>query len=84
MNGRNSSTEFFLGGRLMDEQIVSKRLKMALEIRNIQQKEFAKKTGLTAVTVSRYVNGGRQPNANNIIVICKTLGISADWLLGLI
>jgi transcriptional regulator with XRE-family HTH domain len=63
--------------------IVSNRLRTALQIRNLSQKQFAQKLGITEVTASRYINGTRTPNANVIAKICKTLNISADWLLGL-
>ena len=63
--------------------IVSNRLRTALQIRNLSQKQFAQKLGITEVTTSRYINGTRTPNANVIAKICYALNISSDWLLGL-
>lgn len=59
------------------------RLVLALDIRGMQQKELAEKSGLTEVTISRYISGSREPKAVNIIKICKALCVSSDWLLGL-
>lgn len=59
------------------------RLQQALRLRNMNQKDLAKRIGVNEVTMCRYVKGTRTPNANVIIRICKELNISADWLLGL-
>ena len=59
------------------------RLKHALDIRCISQKDFAKRIGVTECTISRYVNDERLPKADMVVVICRNLGISSDWLLGL-
>lgn len=60
------------------------RLKLALDLRNISQVKFAEMIGINAITLNRYIKGTRTPNANVIVKICKTLNISADWLLELI
>lgn len=62
---------------------IGERLVLALDIRGMQQKELAEMSGLTEVTISRYITGSREPKADNIIKICKVLCISSDWLLGL-
>ena len=68
----------------MLHQTIGDRLKYSLVIRNMKQREFAKKIGVTEVTISRYINNERQPNADMIILICRALGISSDWLLGML
>ncbi len=60
------------------------RLKLSLKIRKMTQKEFAERLDMTEPTISRYIKGTRQPNADTIVAICRVLGISADWLLGMI
>ena len=60
------------------------RLKKCLELRNMKQKEFAKKLGVTECSISRYINDERQPKADMIVNMCRVLGVSADWLLGMI
>lgn len=59
------------------------RIRYSLEIRDMKQKELAKLIGLSEVTLSRYVNNEREPRVKSIVAICKALGISADWLLGM-
>lgn len=68
----------------MINQTIGDRLKYSLKIRNMKQKEFAEKIGVTEVTISRYINNERQPNADMIILICRALGVSSDWLLGML
>lgn len=60
------------------------RLKRLLILRNMTQREFAKKIGITECAISRYIQNERKPNYEILVKICKTLNISADWLLGLI
>jgi antitoxin component HigA of HigAB toxin-antitoxin module len=60
------------------------RLRYALDSRGMKHNHLAKITGLTAPTISTYVNGQRTPRADHIVVICKALHISADWLLGMV
>ena len=62
--------------------MIGKRLKVAMESRDINQRQLSIMTGLTEATISRYVNCERG-NFKNLIILCKTLGVSADWLLGL-
>lgn len=60
------------------------KLKMVLEEKGLLQKDLSDKTGLTETTISRYINGSRTPNIENLYLICDALDIKADWLLGLI
>lgn len=59
------------------------RLTHALEMRGMTQSELAEKTGITEVSISRYINDLRTPRVSQVIALCKELNISADWLLGL-
>lgn len=61
----------------------SSRLKKALEIKGMSQSELARRTGLTVVTISRYVNLYREPTAYALRKICEVLGVSSDYLLGI-
>ena len=49
----------------------------------LNQKEFAASLGLSPVTLSHYENGKREPDLDTLCAICKTLNISADYMLGL-
>jgi len=70
-------------GESMIYQTMGDRIKLALEMRNMKQKELAKRVGMTEVTISRYITGDREPKADAIIAICNALCVSADWLLGM-
>ena len=59
------------------------RLRAMLMKRRIRQKVLSIETGITEATISAYVNGTRKPRADHIVVMCKALRCSADWLLGM-
>lgn len=61
----------------------SSRLKKALEMKGMNQSELARRTGLTVVTISRYINLYREPTANALRKMCEVLGVSSDYLLGI-
>lgn len=58
------------------------RLKMALRYAGMTQSELAKESGITAVCMSRYIRGQRDPKMSTIIKMCRVLNCSADWLMG--
>lgn len=62
---------------------IGQRLKKVLDERGMMQKELAEKIGITEMAVSRYVHGGRIISVPILVDICRTLNISADYLLGL-
>jgi transcriptional regulator with XRE-family HTH domain len=49
----------------------------------MMQKELAEKVGVNEMAISRYIHGGRIVSVSILIDICKTLDVSADYLLGL-
>lgn len=49
----------------------------------LTQDELGEKLGMTGAAVCRLERGGRDLGSKNIIKICKTFDVSADWLLGL-
>ena len=44
--------------------------------------EFARLLGVRQQTLNNYMNG-REPPAAFVALVCKTMNVSADWLLGL-
>ena len=67
----------------MTEDLFGHRLKKVLTERGMMQKELATKTGITELSISRYIHGGRIVSVPILIEICKVLNVSADYLLGL-
>lgn len=59
----------------------SEALKRILNRRGQTQKWLADQTGFTAISISRYINGSRLPDAHAIRMICNALNCSADELL---
>lgn len=57
------------------------------ELRNklgLTQTEIANKLSMNQVTWQKLESGKTpDPRASTIVHICKTLGVSSDWLLGL-
>ena len=51
---------------------------------NLTQKEAAEKLGISVTCYGGYEQGYREPDFKTLIKICKTFGISADYLLGLV
>ena len=62
--------------------MIGERLKAAMIMRGMTQKELADKAGLAEPTISRYCNNSRGI-FDNLENLCKILGVSADYLLGL-
>lgn len=59
------------------------RLKAARRASGMTQKEVAEKIGVAKSTYSLYESGKRTPLVEGVKLIAKTLGVTADELLGL-
>ena len=57
------------------------RIFARLEEMNMTQKEFAKKTRIPETTVSDWKKKHTNPMAEKIMIICKVLNVSPEWLL---
>lgn len=51
--------------------------------RGIKQTELAEKIGVKQKDISRWENGERTPNIENLKKICQALDVSADVMLGI-
>lgn len=61
----------------------SERLKIVLDLNKMSQTALAKKIGMSQGIVNNYCTGKREPSLDVLILICKALSESADYLLGL-
>ena len=59
------------------------RLNTVLYEQELSQADLDKRTGIGRANISRYVCNKQMPTVDSLITICKTLNVSADWLLGL-
>lgn len=49
------------------------QLKIIMRYKGISQIMLAERTGLTETTISRYMNGTREPNLNNLEKMAKAV-----------
>jgi transcriptional regulator with XRE-family HTH domain len=61
---------------------ISKRIKTALEIRDMKQADLIKLTGINKGALSSYISGKYEPKQNNIYLMAKALNVSEAWLMG--
>ncbi|MBQ3571256.1 MAG: helix-turn-helix transcriptional regulator [Clostridia bacterium] len=61
----------------------SERLKQVLQENNMSQSELAKRIKMSQGVVNNYCTGKREPTLDVLILICKELKESADFLLGI-
>ncbi|MFI3168262.1 MAG: helix-turn-helix transcriptional regulator [Bacillota bacterium] len=61
----------------------AERLKEVLQEKGISQNQFSKQLGVGQKTVNNWCLGIHEPCIDMIIVICKELSESADYLIGL-
>ena len=59
------------------------RLRDARKIAQISQADLSGRSGIAASAISHFESGVRRPSAGNIVRLCRALGISSDYLLGL-
>jgi bacteriophage repressor len=60
-------------------EIIKNRMKEL----NLNQKEIAKKTGVSTSAISRYFNGSRDFPINDAPIFAKVLNIDLNYLLGI-
>jgi transcriptional regulator with XRE-family HTH domain len=62
---------------------IGKRIQILLSLNEISQRELAKRINVTEVTISRYINGFREPKGEIILKMAQTLNTTTDYLLGM-
>lgn len=67
----------------MSISIFSQRFNETLKNQGLSQTAFANKLGINQVNVNRWCTGAREPDFATLIIICKALNESSDYLLGL-
>ena len=66
----------------MNSDLGMKRLNEALRLRNMNQTELCKRTGLPSSSVSRYLNGKSIPKQRPLALMAEALKVSPAWLMG--
>lgn len=65
------------------DNILGKRIEELLHRQHISQRQLAKASGITEISISRYINGERSPKTRELIKIANCLQTSTDFLLGI-
>ena len=60
---------------------ISDRIFERLTELSMTQKEFSEKTSIRQSTISEWKKKHTNPSADKIMIICKTLNITPEWLL---
>lgn len=63
-------------------QSFSKRLKEAMEMRQVNQTELSNRTGIDKSSLSHYLKGDFKARSGNLGLIAKALNVDAGWLMG--
>ena len=61
--------------------LIRDRIFSQLEELGMTQKEFSEKTGIPQSTISDWRKKRTNPTAEKILIICKVLGVTPEWLL---
>lgn len=65
------------------KNIFSQQLNEAIKASCTTNAALARRIGASACSVAGWRRGKNMPDGYNIAAICRALGVSADWLLGL-
>lgn len=60
----------------------SENLRLAINQMGITQKELGARSGLSHITISRYLSGDRRPGGDELYRMANVLGTSMEWLIG--
>lgn len=66
----------------MKYEIVSKRLKEAMNDMNISAAELSKRSGVGKSAISHYYNGSHCPHNENAVLLAEVLNVEPTWLMG--
>ena len=61
--------------------MISDRIFAKLQEYNMSQKDFSERTGIPQSTISDWKKKRTNPTAEKILIICKVLNVSLEWLL---
>ena len=60
---------------------ISDRIFEKLKQLNMSQKQFSEETGISQSTISEWKSKGTNPTSEKIMIICKVLDVTPEWLL---
>lgn len=66
----------------MELEKISNRLNELLRMSGDSRREMARKSGISATTISRYISGIQEPSSGRAGDIATAYGVSPAWVLG--
>ena len=60
---------------------ISDRIFEKLNEKNMSQREFSEETGISQSTISEWKSKRTNPTSEKIMIICKVLNVTPEWLL---
>ena len=60
---------------------ISDRIFERLRQLDISQKQFSEETGISQSTISEWKSKGTNPTSEKIMMICKVLEVTPEWIL---
>ena len=57
------------------------KLKQIIEDKGVRVEGLANSLGINKTTIYRWINGEREPKIDNIMKLCKALGISIEDIM---
>lgn len=67
----------------MELKDIQRRLRESIARSGVQQKELAKRIGVSAQTVSKYMKQDVFPALDTFAKLCAALDVRADYILGI-
>lgn len=61
---------------------IGKRIKTALEVREMKAIDLARATGMSKSSISQYMSGKNDPKQDKIYAMAKVLDVNPVWLMG--
>ncbi len=68
---------------ILDFSIFQKRLRDIIESHGKMVQEVADDTGISKITLSRYLNNHREPDLKYVVALAQYFNVSIEWMLGL-
>lgn len=65
-----------------DKSAFMDRLKKAMTIRGLTQKDLVDRTGFSKSRISQYVNGTYEAKQDGVYMLSKALNVNEAWLMG--
>ncbi len=66
----------------IDYSTFQKNLRDLIESRGKTARQIAEEINISHVSISRYLNGRREPDLKYVLLLAQYFNVSIDWLLG--